>query len=116
METKERPGDDDKNIVELATEYVETYLKLAVVNINLKTTEISAVASFSMIAALLGFFICMFLGLAAAFWLADLLGNTAAGFLIVAGFFLLVFLLLFLTRKKWFFPFIKNLIVRSIYE
>jgi hypothetical protein len=65
MDVKETIDDDEKNIAELAGEYVETYLKLAVVNINLKTAEISAVASFSMIAGLLVFFICMFLGLAA---------------------------------------------------
>jgi hypothetical protein len=116
MDVKETIDDDEKNIAELAGEYVETYLKLAVVNINLKTAEISAVASFSMIAGLLVFFVCMFLGLAAAFWLGSLLNSNAAGFLIVSGFFLLILLVFFLSRKRWFFPFVKNLVVKSIYE
>lgn len=119
METNDKAKDlidDDKNIVELVTAYVQTYLKMAVVNVNLKITEISAVASFSLLLGLLGLFISMFLGLAAAFWLGELLDSNALGFLLVAVFFLLVFLFLFLTRKKLFFPFVKNLIVRNLYD
>jgi hypothetical protein len=108
--------EDKRNIAEVASDYVETYLKLTVVNINQKTADISSVASFSMIAALLAFFILMFLGLAASYWLGELLGSTPLGFLLVAGFYLLLFVVLFLSRKKLFYPFIKNLIVKSIYE
>lgn len=105
-----------RNIADMASDYAETYLKLTVLNINKKTADISSVASFSMIAALLVFFILMFLGIAAAFWLGSVFENNALGFLVVSGVFLLFFLFLFLSRKKIFYPFIKNLIVRSIYE
>jgi hypothetical protein len=116
METMDPEKDNKRNIAELAADYVETYARLTVVNINQKTADISAVASFSMITALICFFVCMFLGIAAAFWLGDLLGNTGLGFLLVAAFFALLVLLLFLLRKKLFYPFVKNLIVKSIYE
>jgi hypothetical protein len=114
METTET--EDKRNIAEIASDYVETYLKLTVVNINQKTADISSVASFSLIAALLVFFMLMFLGLAASYWLGELLGSMALGFLLVAGFYLLIFLILFFSRKRLFYPFIKNLIVKSIYE
>ncbi len=114
METTET--DNKRNIAELASDYLETYLKLTVVNINQKTTDISAVASFSMLAGMIVFFVFMFLGIAASFWVGDMLGSTSLGFLIVAVFYLLVFIGLFLGRKKFFYPFIKNLIVKSIYE
>lgn len=109
-------NDNDRNIAELASDYVETYLKLAVVNINQKTADISAAASFSMIAGLICFFVCMFLGIAASFWLGELMGSNAMGFLLVAAFYLLLFVILFMSRKKLFYPFVKNIIVKSIYE
>lgn len=116
MEPKEAEKDDKRNIAELAADYVETYAKLTVVNINQKTADISAVASFSMIAGLICFFICMFLGIAAAFWLGGLVNSIGLGFLIVAGFYALLILVLFLSRKKLFYPFVKNMIIKSIYE
>lgn len=108
--------ENKRNIAELASDYVETYIKLAVINVNQKIADISAAASFSMIAALVGFFVVMFLGIAASFWIGDMLGSNALGFLLVAVFYLVVFLILFVTRKKLFYPFVKNLIIKSIYE
>ncbi len=107
---------NERNIAELASDYVETYVKLAVVNINQKTADISAAASFSMLAGLICFFVIMFLGIAASFWLGGILDSNAAGFLLVAGFYLVLFVVLFVSRKKFFYPFVKNLIVKSIYE
>jgi apolipoprotein N-acyltransferase len=114
MDTLEK--ENDRNIAELASDYVETYVQLAVLNINKKTADISAAASFSMLAGMIGFFVVMFLGIAGSFWVGGMVGSTAAGFLIVSAFYLLVFLVLFLTRKKLFYPFVKNLIIKSIYE
>lgn len=114
METTET--EDKRNIAEIASDYVETYLKLTIVNINQKTADISSMASFSMIAGLLIFFVLMFLGIAGSFWIGDLLDNIALGFLVVAGFYLFLFLALFFSRKKLFYPFVKNLIVKNIYE
>ena len=108
--------DNKRNIAELASDYVETYIKLAVVNINQKTADISSVASFSMLAGFIAFFVIMFLGIAASFWLGELLGSNALGFLLVALFYLILFLILFLTRKKIFYPFVKDLIIKSIHE
>jgi len=104
------------NIAELASDYVETYYKLTVLNINQKTADISAVASFSMLTGLVCLFIGIFFGTAASLWLGGLLGSYAEGFLLVGCFFLVVFLLFFFTRKKIFYPFIKNLVIKSIYE
>lgn len=108
--------DNKRNIAELASDYVETYIKLAVVNINQKTADISAVASFSMLAGFIAFFVIMFLGIAASFWFGELLGSNALGFLLVAFFYLILFLILFFTRKKMFYPFVKDLIIKSIHE
>jgi hypothetical protein len=114
MDTLEK--ENDRNIAELASDYVETYVQLAVLNINKKTADISAAASFSMLAGLVGFFVVLFLGIAGSFWLGGLVGSTAAGFLLMSAFYLLIFLILFFTRKKLFYPLVKDLIIKSIYE
>ena len=108
--------DNNRNIAELASDYVETYIKLAVVNINQKTADISSVTAFSMLAGFIAFFAIMFLGIAASFWLGELFGSNALGFLLVAVFYLILFLILFFTRKKIFYPFVKDLIIKSIHE
>jgi hypothetical protein len=104
------------NIAELAADYIETYYQLTVVTINQKTALFSAAASFSMLAALIGAFVAIFFGIAASLWLGTIMNSNALGFLLVGVFFLLVFLALFLTRKKLFYPFVKNLVIKSIYE
>lgn len=108
--------DQKPNIAELAGDYVETYYKLTVLNINKKIADISAVASFTVLAALICCFVAMFLGIAAALWIGTLLGSTALGFLVFGAFCLLLLLIVFLTRKKVFFPLVKNLIIKGIYE
>ncbi len=104
------------NIAELAADYVDTYYKLTVVNINQKIADITAVASFSMVAALVIGFFAMFLCFAAALWIGSLVASNAEGFLLVGLFCLVIFLFLFFTRKKLFYPFVKNRVIKSIYE
>lgn len=109
-------ADADPNIAELAADYVETYYKLTVVNINQKVADISAMASFSMVGAIIGCFVGLLLSIAGSLWLGSLLGSTALGFVAMAVFYLFVFIFFYATRKKIFFPFIKNLVIKSIYE
>ncbi|MES2328883.1 MAG: hypothetical protein V4539_04720 [Bacteroidota bacterium] len=108
--------DAGPNIAELAADYAETYYKLTVVNINQKIADISAVASFSMMGAIIGCFVGLLLSVAGSLWLGSLLGSTALGFLAMGIFYMIVFIFFYATRKKIFFPFIKNLVVKSIYE
>ena len=105
---------DDPNIVELVVDYVDTYYKLAVVNISQKAADASATVSFSLLTTFIIFFICLFAGIGASLWLGGVLNNLPLGFFGVAGFCLIIFLILFITRKKIFYPFIKNLVIRSI--
>ncbi len=109
-------ADTNPTIAELAADYFETYYQLTMVNINQKTALASAAASFSMLSALIGGFVAMFFGIAASLWLGILMNSNALGFLVVGVFFLVVFCVLFFTRKKMFYPFVKNLVVKNIYE
>lgn len=114
IKTETEPN--NPNIAELAADYVETYYKLTVVNINQKTADIAAAASFSMLAAFICCFVAMFLGIAGALWLGKLVNDQALGFLLFGAFCLIVFIFFYATRKKIFFPIIKNMVIKSIYE
>ncbi|MBA4745297.1 MAG: hypothetical protein H2058_08565 [Muricauda sp.] len=50
----------------------------------------------------------LFLSLSAAFWLGSMLGNTAEGFLIVGGFYVLIGIIIFLLRSKIEKPLLKE--------
>lgn len=107
---------EKRTVVELAHDYVDTYINFAVANVTQKTADISASAAFGVVAGLIGFFVLMFLGIAASFWLGELVNSTALGFLIISGVYVLALVVLFLTRKKFVFPIVRNLIVKSIYD
>ncbi len=110
------PTDTDPNIATLAADYFETYYQLTVVNINQKTALISAAASFSMLGAMICGFVAIFFGIACSLWPGKLMDNNALGFFVVGVLFLIFFILLFFTRKKLFYPFVKNLVIKNIYE
>lgn len=114
METNSVENEND--IFKLAGEYAETYYKLTIVKINQKIADISAGVSFAFFIALLIFLMVMFIGVAAGFWIGEMVHNTGWGFLIVGGIYLLLVFILVLSRKKLFFPFIKNLVVKNLYD
>ena len=60
------------------------------------------------------FMIFLFSGL--ALWLGNVLDSRPAGFFIVAGFFLLILILVFALRKKVIVPLIRNAIISKVYE
>ena len=49
-------------------------------------------------------------------FLGALLNNAAAGYFIVAAFYLVLVVVFYLLRKTLFFPFIRDIIVRRIYD
>ncbi len=107
-------SNNEPTIVELAADYADTYYKLAVVNMTQKTADASATISFSLLATFVIFFICLFIGIGTSLWLGGEMNNLPLGFFAFGGFCLLIFAVLFFTRKKMFYPFIKNLVIKSI--
>lgn len=83
----------------------ETYGKTSIELIKLKTVDKVAdvvstlVASLPVVIALTLFFITLNFGI--SLWLGELLGHTYLGFFLVAAFYGLVGLILYLFRNKW---------------
>lgn len=111
-ELKSKAGD----LTESITDYIQTYYKLAVLNVADKSTGIIASLLAMLGIMFLGMFILLFSGLALGVWLGNLLDNRALGYLLVAAFFLLMLIILLVLRKRFIFPIIRNQIINKLYE
>lgn len=111
-ELKSKAGDLSDSI----TEYIQTYYKLTLINAADKATTIAASTLASIAALVLGFFVILFGGIALAMWLGSLLHSPALGFVIVAGIFLLVIIIIVALKKKIVFPAIRDNLINKLYE
>ena len=112
--------DDNKTVagklVENAGDIIETSYKLLVVKVVDKATGILSYAIAALCFLLIGFFVVLFAGIGLAIWIGEALENPKAGYFIAAGLFVLVILIIYLLRKKIVFPFLKNTIIKELYE
>lgn len=94
----------------------ETWQKLTVLKLTQKTADISSAIIMSLILFIAALFVLLLGGLALSWWLGDMIDSRAGGFLLGAAFFLLVALLLYISRKKLLFPQFRDRIVRKLYD
>jgi hypothetical protein len=101
-----------ESLLERAEEYGKTSLEL----IKLKTLDktADAVSSFvpqlAITLAVLVFLLMINIGI--ALWLGEILGKSWYGFLILAGFYLIIGIVLFLLRK-WLKKLVANIIIKQ---
>jgi hypothetical protein len=95
-------------------EYLDTYYKLAVINVTEKVSEISAGSFLAFAVCIFGSLVLFFIGIGCAIWIGNSMNSPVSGYFIVGGIFLVLMAVLFLLRKKVIFPFIKNIIIRKI--
>jgi len=105
-----------RNLIESISEYVQIYLKLGAVNATEKATVVATVVLTIAILAVFLLFILFFTGIGAAIWLGDSWNNVKAGYFTVAGVYTLLLLLFLSLRKKMIFPYMRDHIIRKVYE
>ncbi len=105
-----------ENLSEHAGEYVEMYIKLAVVKATQKATVIATVSLTAILLTFFCMFVLLFSGVGMAVWIGEALQNMKAGYFWVASFYLLCAILFVLLRKKLIFPFVRDQIIRKVYE
>jgi uncharacterized membrane protein len=108
--------EDAKDIINHASDYVETFYKLSLVRATKKVSDVGSAVVKSVVIFFISLCILLFVSMAAAWWLGDILNSPALGFLLVASLYLLLVVILILMRKKIISPFIRNLFIRKIYE
>lgn len=109
---KEKTSDLSEHVEDLA----QTFYNLSVVRITRKVSDISAGGVVMLLTVLLGLFVLLFMGFAFAWWMGELVNNRAGGFLISAGLFILLLFGILAIKKKIIFPYIRNLIIRNVYD
>ena len=108
--------EDAKDILNHAGDYAETFYKLNLLRLTKKVSDVASVVVNSVLIFFISLCILLFISFAGAWWLGDITNNRALGFLLIAGFYLLIILVLILMRKKVISPFIRNTLIRKIYE
>ncbi len=108
--------EDAKDIIRHAGDYLETFYKLNLIRLTRKVSDVASGVVNSVLLFFTGLCILLFISLAAAWWISDLMSSRPAGFLIVAGFYLLIAVVLILMRKKVIAPYIQNTLIRKMYE
>jgi hypothetical protein len=105
-----------KSLTEDIAEYVQIYLKLAAVNATQKATVVATVTLTATLLSVFCLFILLFVGLGAAIWLGESWGNMKAGYFTVAASFILFTLGFVLLRRRVIFPYVRDHIIRKVYE
>lgn len=109
---KEKTIDLADHVEDLA----DTFYKLTILNVTQKATNIVSSAVVMIVLCLLGFFVLIFAGCALAWWLGNIINSRIGGFLLAAGFFLILMVIVSVLKKKTIFPLIRNLIIRRVYD
>jgi len=112
--------EEEKSFTQRIYEQVEQYVKTTVELYKLKTihtfSDLFAAIATGFIIWVIVFLTLIFASLGAAFYLGEVLGKWHYGFFIVAGFYVLVGLIIYMLRIKCLKERINNFIIKQIFE
>jgi hypothetical protein len=97
-------------------DYVNTFTQIAKAKAVRGASTATAGIVLGVTAFFFGFFFLFFIGFGLGWWLGKLFDNMAAGFFAVAGFYLLLIIIMFALRKKVIVPMIQKMIISKVYE
>ena len=103
-----------EDLFEKAEEYIKTNIQLAKLKATDKVAEIVGSLVTQVAIVVLAFFFLLMVNIGIAFWLGVVLGQTYYGFLIVAGFYAVLAILVYVFRKTIIKTPISNSIISQI--
>ena len=103
-------------LAEHVEDFAQTFYKLSLIKATEKATNAVSIVVVVIAFSLLGVFGLMFLGVALSLWLGDLVGSRPLGFVLGAAGYILLFIVIALLRKNIVFPFIRDLIIKKVYD
>ena len=102
-----------EELYERASDYGKTSFELVKLQALDKTSDIvSSIIPHSVVFVLFASFM-IFLNLGLAFWLGDILGRTYFGFFVIAGFYVLIGIILHFFMHGWIKGKIRNYIIKQ---
>jgi hypothetical protein len=107
-----------EQLVSNIKEYAETRCDIALLNMQDKVSNVLSSIASAAVVAILGVLILFFASLGAAWYIGQSLNNPSIGFFCIAGFYLIVAIILIINRDKWIkLPVINTLLKKiSIHE
>ncbi|MEO5782051.1 MAG: phage holin family protein [Ginsengibacter sp.] len=111
MENQSSPFD---SLVDRVKIYIETRIDLLRLKAVDKSSSFLSLLVSMIIVMLMSFIFVILISIGIALVLGDMLGKTYYGFFIVAGFYLLVVLMLFAFRNKWLKTPIANSMIKNL--
>jgi hypothetical protein len=112
-ETEEEKNEVEK-LVENLKDYVETRYQLALLNMQDRLSDVVSSLVVGIAVALLSTLVLLFVSVAVAIWLGTFMGSLFSGFLCVAGFYLLLAILILMNQEKWIKIPLINLLIKKM--
>jgi Putative Actinobacterial Holin-X, holin superfamily III len=102
-----------ENLTENVKEYLETRYELAILNMQDRVSDVASSATASLIIVSFSLLALLFISAGVALWLNRVLCSSFAGFFCVAGFYLLLAVLVFYNQERWIKSPIINLLLKK---
>ncbi|HSU29564.1 MAG TPA: phage holin family protein [Chitinophagaceae bacterium] len=115
-ETKEGLGESLNELTEHIGDYAQTFYKLAMVKLTRKAASAASVMIGVIAICTLGSIVLLFSSFGLSWWLGNVINNRAGGFLLVAGFWLLVLGIILAMRKSILFTYFRNIFIAKFHE
>jgi len=103
-----------ENFMRNAKEYAETRINYLILDAQEKAADTAAGFVTGAVMAVIGIFLLFFLSIGAAWYIGEVTGKAFIGFFAVAGFYLLIGLLLYAFRNTLFHHPVANGLIRKI--
>ncbi len=104
------------DLLEEAGDYIKTMYQLVTLKVSRKAVTIIAGLVADLSVMLTGIICLLFLSIAAAFWIGTNVQNTSEGFFWVGCFYLTLFLILLMLKKRKILPYLRNLLTTRMNE
>ncbi len=102
------------SVLENAGDYLETRLDLLKLQAISKSSDVTSSVVSRMVIFLMISFAVFILNMGIALWVGELLGKVYLGFFVVAGFYMLVGLILHLFRHTWIKEPVSSMIIKKM--
>lgn len=105
-----------EDLKQLIISYFEAKLQLYKIDAYEKVAKVMAVLFSSIVITVLAFFLLFFLSISGGFYFAELLNSNALGFLIVFGFYVVLFILVVKYRKNILEKYITDKVIEQLFD
>jgi hypothetical protein len=116
METQEPEIKPTEKLLTTAGQMIETYRDLISLTVVENVSLGVSVSVVGIVSLVFSCFVMLFGALGAAWWIGESMNNMKAGFFIAGSAFLLILLVILVSAKKGLIPFIRNVVIKKIYE